>query len=90
MSRPLTFEEACELVRGRSTSVPVSDSDKRLMYVCYKVATVGPHPVGTAPSRASPKYRYWRAWEDLGPRLTPEAARERYIDLVVRVTTALE
>ena len=56
----LTFEDACEMVRDR-TSDSMSKSDQRLLYVYYKVATAGPTPNVPRPSSLSPKCPYWDA-----------------------------
>lgn len=82
MPPSLTFEEACALVRDRPAAMRVSDSDKRLLYVYYKVATVGPAPDVPAPLRASPRYPYWKAWATFGARLSPADARDMYVRAV--------
>ena len=91
MATELTFEDACELVRRFSGRTAISNSDKRLMYVYYKVATVGLHPDVPAPSRMSPRYQYWEAWSTLGPRLlTPDQARRLYVEKVRLIQSTLE
>lgn len=84
----MTFEEACEIVRGRAADVSMSDSDKRMMYVYYKVATSGPTPDVPRPPLYSPKARFWDAWKHHGERLTPEAAKSLYVERVARWSRA--
>ena len=77
----MEFEEACELVRNRE-DVKVSESDKRLMYTFYKVATVGREP--NVPRPMNPmKAPYWDAWKTHGFKITPEDAKQRYVNMVL-------
>lgn len=78
----LTFERACDLVRTRPHTVSTTESDRRLMYTYYKVATVGSHPNVPRPSSLSPKAAYWDAWNIHGPKLTAEHARALYTQMV--------
>jgi len=90
MSCELTFEDACGLVRDRDVRMSISDSDKRLMYVYYKVVTVGPTPDKTKPPRLSPRYNYWKSWLTLGPRCSVDEARRLYVEMVRRARGELE
>lgn len=77
----LTFEEACELVRKRSSFSHATRSDQRLLYTYYKVATVGPAP--DVPRPFNPiKAPFWDAWKQHGASFSPEDARQRYATLV--------
>ena len=70
------------MVRKRSKSMKVTESDKRMMYMFYKVATVGSHPNVPRPNSLSPKASYWDTWNTHGGKITPEDARILYVDLV--------
>ena len=80
----LTFEDACELVRNRSKDLVLTESDKRMMYTYYKVATVGSQPNVPRPSNISPKVSYWDAWNTHGPKITPHTAKLLYVGMVMK------
>lgn len=81
------FTCACQTVRSRASSVTTSYSDKKLLYVYYKVATIGTQPLDDAPSNFSPKYAYWRAWNEMGPRLDAVTAKRLYVNLVRKLNS---
>ena len=80
----LSFEDACEMVRGRPDSIKATESDKRILYTFYKVATVGSQPNVPRPSSLSPKAAYWDAWNTHGAKISPETAKALYVDLVLK------
>ena len=82
MMEDLTFERACDLVRTRPGTVSATESDRRLMYTYYKVATVGSHPNVPRPNSFSPKAAYWDAWNIHGPKLSAADARVLYTRMV--------
>ena len=79
-----SFEEACELVRKRPDALTVTQSDKRMMYTYYKVATVGSQPNVPRPHDLSPKAAFWDAWNTHGTKLTPETAKALYVAMVAK------
>jgi acyl-CoA-binding protein len=79
-----SFEEACELVRNRPETLNVTQSDKRMMYTYYKVATVGAQPNVPRPSSLSPKAPFWDAWNTHGTKLTAETAKALYVAMVAQ------
>ena len=78
----MNFEQACQEVRNRSATMQISDRNKRLLYLYYKVATVGPEPDVSCPSVLSMKRSYWDIWKRSGHELTQEAAEYKYTELV--------
>ncbi len=81
---PLAFEDACDLVRFRSDSIEITESDKRMLYTFYKVATVGSQPNVPRPNGLSPKAAYWDAWNTHGSKISPEMAKTLYVNLVTK------
>lgn len=83
MEKKLSFEESCDLVRKRTEGMgTLGKSDQRLLYVYYKVATVGQKPNVPRPNPLSPKCPYWDAWDAHGTKLTADLAKDRYVALV--------
>ena len=77
----LTFRGACEIVAA-ADKTKFTNSEKRLMYALYKIATVGSGPNVRRPSFVSGKQEYWDAWQKYGNKITQEEAKERYIQFV--------
>lgn len=78
----LGFEEACELVR-KNPRADISQADKEMLYVCYKVATVGQRPDCARPGMMQIMRRsYWDAWELYGATMTPANAKLTYAMIV--------
>ena len=84
----MTFESACQMVRGARRDRPdlsFAPSEACLLYACYKAATVGPVPDRPRPFLPTAA-RYWDAWKRLGPRYpSQEDARRNYVVLVTRM-----
>ena len=79
----MDFEAACEVVRQRENDASFSESDKRLLYTFYKVATAGAEP--TLPRPLNPvRAVYWDAWRAHGKKVSPEDAKRRYVAMVSR------
>ena len=75
------FRKTCELVRDRDAAATASESDKRILYACYKIATVGCVPDVAKPHNYV-KAQYWQAWERIGQKLDRNSAQEQYVKTV--------
>lgn len=88
MTSEMTFEDACEIVRKRGNDrAGVSYDDQVMMYVYYKVATVGPQPDKPAPWSPVRKV-FWEAWKQWGETVTKEDAKQLYTAMVAAAVRA--
>jgi acyl-CoA-binding protein len=79
---PLDFEEACKLVR-ENPRADIPQGDREMLYVCYKVATVGPRPNCARPGMMQMLRRsYWDAWDLYGATMSPANAKLTYAMIV--------